>query len=115
MTKSATPDWLQVAADASARDAFLAWSECEDFSVYADRRWAIMHSARALGDDYERWSILFEGRLAELIGAAAGVVSAERARAAQIVATYLDHPNLAGNDLALHLIAEMVTAIRSQT
>ncbi|WP_156461283.1 hypothetical protein [Devosia sp. Root436] len=53
--------------------------------------------------------------MAELIGAAAGVVSAERARAAQIVATYLDHPNLAGNDLALHLIAEMVTAIRSQT
>lgn len=45
----------------------------------------------------------------------AGAIQRERERAAQIVATYLDHPNLAGNDLALHLIAEMVTAIRSQT
>jgi hypothetical protein len=39
---------------------------------------------------------------------------AERERAAQIVADYLDHPNLAGNELTLHLIAEIVTAIRRQ-
>ena len=40
---------------------------------------------------------------------------AERERAAQIVADYLDHPCLAGNELALHIIAEITTAIRSQT
>lgn len=40
---------------------------------------------------------------------------AERERAAQIVADYLDHPSLAGNELALHIIAEITTAIRSGT
>jgi hypothetical protein len=114
MTKSSVPDWLQLSAERQAQDAFLDWCSSDDQTSFTERKLAIMASARAAWTDreYRRWEAIFANRLADLIKAATGEISSERERCAQIAATYLDHPNLAGNDLALHIIAEIVAAIR---